>query len=395
MKAQLLLSLLLLAACGAPERHDEAATAPTSGTVKAAAKWHCPMHPTFVKDGPGPCAICGMNLVPIEGAGTAGGTEVEGRTTIMVRPERQQQVGVATVVLTNSTVERTIRAPAAFEADPGRVRKIAPRFGGYIEELFVTAPGTAVTNGQPLARVFSTDAQSTRAELALAVRNGATDLVTAIRGRLEAMGLDDSSDGSAHVILRAPFAAVATEIPARTGQAFEPGESLMELTDLSRLWVRASLFPADQRLISIGQHAVVESAAGPLISAPVTAFFPTIDPESRTVQVRLEVANPDGALRPGQWAVAEFEHDLGEHLTVPASAVIDTGTRLVAFVQTAPDTFEPRAVEVTDRGGDDWIVAAGLKAGDRVVTRALFLLDSESQLKAAILGQTAGGPKHE
>lgn len=386
MKAQLLLSLLLLAACSAPEKHDATAAGPSSG-AQAAAKWHCPMHPTFVKDGPGPCAICGMNLVPIENVGGTGGAQVAGRTTIMVQPERQKQVGVATVVLTNSTVERTIRAPAAFEADPGRIRKIAPRFGGYIEELFVTAPGTAVTNGQPLARVFSTDAQSARAELALAVRSGATDLVTAIRGRLEAIGLDASSDGTAHVILRAPFDAVATEIPARTGQAFQPGESLMELTDLSRLWVRASLFPADQRFISIGQHAIVESAAGPLISAPVTAFFPAIDPESRTVQVRLEVANPDGALRPGQWAVAEFDHDLGDHLTVPASAVIDTGTRLVAFVQTAPDTFEPRAVEVTDRGGDDWIVSSGLKAGERVVTRALFLLDSESQLKAAILGQ--------
>ena len=118
------------------------------------------------------------------------------------------------------------------------------------------------------------------------------------------------------------------------------------------------------------------------------AILPSLQPETRTLDVRLEAANPGGHLRPGQWAVAEFTVALGEQLSVPAAAILDTGERALAFVQTAADTFEPREVTIGDRAGDLWTVREGLRAGERVVAKALFLLDSESQVKAALLGQS-------
>ncbi|HPC60975.1 MAG TPA: efflux RND transporter periplasmic adaptor subunit [Verrucomicrobiota bacterium] len=414
----LLAGLLVWLAAGCSPGGGAGASAAGPG-----AKYHCPMHPTYVSDRLGDCPICGMRLVPIKQGGETArdtaargdaGPEVPGRTAIMVPADKRQLIGLTTSVVEERPFRRTLRTTGAIEHDETRWAKVAPRFGGWVRTLYVNATGQPVRQGEPMFSVYSPELFQAQTEYLLAWKNhqrlagsppaerqAAWGLVQSARRRLELLELDEAEIKALEqreapadeVLIRAPFSGHVVTRNAAAGQAFAAGETLYEIADLDHLWVRATLSESEMPEVKVGQDAalVFPQLGGKTVASRVSFIYPHIDPASRRGAVRLELENPGQVLRPDMWAQVEIGIDPGPLLAVPASALIDTGTRHVAFVDRADGHLEPREVKVGARTEDLVQVLEGLKAGERVVTRALFLIDSESQLKAALAGLGAAG----
>jgi Cu(I)/Ag(I) efflux system membrane fusion protein len=396
----LLFAVVLLAAgCGGFRDHG---AAPKTSQKPAEQKYHCPMHPTYISDRPGSCPICGMDLVPVEDSiSTGDAPSVSGRTTIFLTPERRRQIGLVTVPVERKPLARAIRATAAIGFDETRRVQVSPRVGGWIQELYADYEGRLVEKGQPLFTLYSPELLATQREYVNALGTGDAALIAAARRRLELWdispdqitALERGAAPAESLTIRAPATGIVREKRAFRGMSFMPGEMLFEIADLSRVWVHASLFEQDLASVRTGQTArlAIEAFPNRLYSADVSFLSPTVDETSRRVEARLVADNADGELRPGMWGTVELDADLGEAPTVPLDALIDTGRRLVAFVDRDDGHLEPREVRVGARTDDFAQIRKGLSEGERVVTRALFLVDSESQLRAAIAGMAVPG----
>ena len=405
-------AMLFLAGC-AKHTHDTKPEA--SGAVRAAPKFFCPMHPTYTSDRPGDCPICNMKLVPVKDspATAFGGSDpVPGRVTVMISPEKQQLIGLKTSLVEHRTLSFTLHAPGVVQHDETRYAKIAPRFAGWIRKLHVNFSGAPLEKGQPLLTVYSPELLAAQNDYLIAWRQAeraqddaeARTLLDFARRRLrlweigdaEIAALEQRGQASDELLLRAPFAGHVLTRTATEGKAFMAGETLFEIATLNPVWLRLTLAESDFPHVSIGQKVWVEF---PLLGnrtfeGKIAFLSPHVDPQTRRGEARVELANPDQILRPEMWATAEIEVDAGESLAVPASAVLDTGARRLAFVLREDNHLEPREVEIGTRTDEWWAVISGLKEGERVVSRALFLVDSESQLKAAIAGMGAGEHRH-
>lgn len=391
---------------------------PTESTRTPGAKYHCPMHPTYVRDRPSDCAICGMKLVPIRetaGASNAPSAAVTGasnlpsaRVAVMVSPEKQHLIGMKTTAVEERALVQTIRATAIVQHDETRFARVAPRFGGWVKKLHVNATGQPLTKGDPLFTVYSPEVLATEREYLLALRQlaqaptnhlapefaAAQQLADSARQRLELWeigadeirALEQRGEPGTDLLLRAPVSGHVVTKNAVEGKAFMAGETLYELADLDRVWLRVSFVDADFARIAVGQPARITfpQLDHRSLTSAITFLYPHLDPVTRRGEARLEVDNPGHRLRPDLWANVDLEVPLGTVLAVPASAIIDTGTGCIAFVHRADEHLEPRQVSIGARTDDFWQVTQGLQAGDQVVTRALFLIDAESQLKAAI-----------
>jgi RND family efflux transporter MFP subunit len=415
------LLIVVVSGCG----KDGSSHAGHAGTSEKTAKYYCPMHPTYVSDRPGDCPICNMRLVPLKdkAAGNAsaspnlGTSSVPGRITIAISPEKRQTIGLATSAVEMRNFAQTLRITGTVVHDERRLARVAPRFGGWVRALQVNYTGQAVTKGQPLFTVYSPELFTAENEYLLTVRNfqiltnipagqrdSARRLMESARRRLQLLevgeeeikSLEQREQASDELQIRAPFSGHVIAKSAVEGKSFTAGEALYEIADLSHLWVRAYVYEYELPAITVGQKArvVFPYLDNRTLETSVSFIYPHIDPQTRRAEVRVELDNPNHLLRPDMWANVEIEHDLGQVLAVPASAVIDTGTRFVAFVDGPQDHLQPREVKIGARLEDYLQILEGLKAGEKVVTRALFLVDSESQLKAAIAGMGAEA-KHE
>ncbi len=382
----------------------------------AGTQYHCPDHPDYLFDEPGECGICDKGLVPVGDSGAAqAAARVPGRTTVAISPAKQQTIGLKTGPVETHELTRVVRASAVVEHDETRYARIAPRFNGWVRALEVNATGQNVEKGQPLFRVYSPDLFATENEYLLAWRQAqqaGPDTPTAQRESLQALlaaarrrltlwqigeeeirDLERRGAASDEMVFRAPFSGHVTAKAAVEGKAFMMGETLYEVADLSHLWLRVAVAEADLPLIATGQIAAVSfPSLGRSFRAPVSFLYPHLDIQTRRAEARVEFDNPGHALRPGMWANVEIEAPLGKRLAVPAAAVIETGPRAVAFVARPDDHLEPREVKIGARTDDWWEVLEGLKPGEKVVTRALFLVDSESQLKAVIESMSGPAP---
>ncbi len=414
--------ILVLTGCSrSPDAHNHAAGPAPAATEAPAAgpKYHCPMHPTYVSDRPGDCPICGMSLVPIKSAaqpaGGHGHAAVSGRSAIELTADKRQLIGLTTVKVERRELAQTVRAVAVVEHDETLYSRIAPRFGGWVRKLHVAYTGAEVTKGDPLLTVYSPEVYAAEsdylvawralrqleADAPAARRTAAQALLDAVRVRLalweigdDALQAIESHDApNAEFVLRAPRDGHVLAKSVVEGKAFMAGETLYEIADLSHLWLQARVAESDLALIAVGQDATVSFAnsALPLFSAPVTFIDPHLDPQTRRGTVRLETDNPGHQIHPEMWADVEIEIPLGTKLVVPAAAVIDTGKRQIAFVAAGNDRLEPRVVKLGARTSEFFEVRDGLAEGEQVVSRALFLVDSESQLQAAIAGMGAAG----
>jgi Cu(I)/Ag(I) efflux system membrane fusion protein len=475
-----------------------------SGGTVAAAKYQCPMHPTYISDKPGDCPICGMKLVPIEikaaptvaplytcpmhpevvsdkpgtcpkcgmdlvptgqaaaietpapeakaqpgdrkilfyrnpmdptitspvpmkdsmgmdyvpvyaeTAETEGGG-VEGLAAVDLTPEGIRLAGIQTAPAVREPLSRTIRAEGIVMPDETLIRHVHTKISGWIEKLHVNFTGQQVRRGEPVLTIYSPELLATQEEYLSArenaarfarseipeVRKGADELVNAARRRLELFDVPEAfineieKSGSPRrtVTFPSPVSGFVTAKQTFEGQAVEPGMELFTITDLSTIWVEANLYEYEARLVKVGRDAVLTLPYDPAVklSGRITYIYPFLAPETRTLKVRLQFPNPSLTLKPGMYANVEIGVDAGESLVVPDSAILDTGRRQIAFVERSAGRFEPREVKVGMRGAGKAQILSGISEGERVVVQANFLLDSESQLRAAIRAMTGAG----
>lgn len=330
---------------------------------------------------------------------------------VRVSPARVQTLGVRTAVVESRTLAVPIRASGRVEIDERAQAVVAPRFDGWIERLHVRAVGDVVRKGQPLFSTYSPELQSAGEELRIAERlqrdssadpvagEAAARLAEATRARLR--NLQVGGQAGPRQTLHAPVAGIVLDKAAIEGARFAAGEALFRIADLSRVWVVADVYERDLSQIRPGQHAQVtlDAFPGRAFEARVDYLYPTLNTSTRSTPLRLELDNPDGVLRPGMFARVELETGgVAPTLVVPASAVIDDGERQVVLMALDEGRFQPRPVRLGARGGDFVEVREGVQAGERVVVSANFLIDSESQLRAALSNMNeaaAPPPVHE
>jgi Cu(I)/Ag(I) efflux system membrane fusion protein len=353
---------------------------------------------------------CRQEAAPDEhGAGhavTAGSTDhsahgdvPEGHAEVEIATDRQQVIGLKLAPVERTRLAGTVRASAIVQADEKRDAHVHSKLMGYVRKLHVSAVGQKVTKGQPLYSIYSQELLVAQQEY-LRARKFSGDLADASRERLRLWDIPDDqiraieeSDAPLEAILvRAPIAGTVIEKNIVQGHFVEPDMMLYRIADLSRVWVIAEAYEYELGRVDLKGAATIriESVAEP-ITATIDYVYPTVDPQTRTVKVRMVVANTKGLLRPGNFATVELPASGGELLTVPDEAVIDTGFRRLVYVATGENRFRPIEVDVGRRVGGRAEILRGISEGDRVVVGAQFLVDSESRLRAAGPGPGHGG----
>lgn len=359
----------------------------------------------------------GMDYIPVYEGGDEG--ESGGSTSanqIKISTDKVQKLGVRTEAVSLRALDRIVRAAGRIEPDERRIFTISPKFEGYVERLYVNVTGQPVGRGQPLFEVYSPELVSAQREYAIAAQGveamkdaggealgGMKQLAGSSLMRLknwdiseeQIKALTGSGEARRTLTFRSPVSGIVTEKKALQGMRFMPGEALYQVADLSSVWVVADVFEQDIGLVKAGAKAMVKISAYPdrTFEGRITYVYPTLKAETRTVPVRVELANPGHLLKPAMFAQVELPvGGRGQVLAIPDTAVIDSGTRRIVLVQAKPDRFEPREVRLGARSENYVEVLEGVKEGEEVVVAANFLIDAESNLKAAVggLGGHAG-----
>jgi membrane fusion protein, copper/silver efflux system len=346
----------------------------------------------------------GMDYVPVYEREAETGSNA----AINLSNDKVQKLGVKSEAAAMRELDRTLRVTGRIEVNERRTYAISPKFEGWVEHLYVNTTGQTIAKGQPLFEVYSPELVSTWGEYVLALKGlaslkdadaeakaGMQQLADASHARLRNWDITDSpntlSADKSRVTFRAPVTGIVLEKKAVQGMRFMPGETLYQIADLSSLWVIAEVNEQDIGPVRIGNPAQVTVDAWPdrMFDGKVDFIYPTLSSATRTVQVRIELNNPKGVLKPAMFANAQIDAGKsGKVLTVPTSAVIDSGTRQVVLVRLAEGRFEPRPVTLGKRNDSIVEVLSGVKEGEQVVTSANFLLDSESNLKVALSGMS-------
>lgn len=330
--------------------------------------------------------------------------------TVTVSPDRVQMLGVRTEAATQRVIARSIRAVGTVAVDERRLAVVAPRFEGWIEQLLVNQTGETVRQGQKLFTVYSPELSATAAEASIArqaqadmaqadpaVRGAAAGIAASAAARLSNFGVGPAR-GRAFVVV-APIDGIVLEKTAVQGMRFAPGDSLYRIADLSDVWVIVDVFERDLGQVHPGEHASVVLTAYPdrRFGGTVTFVYPTLNATTRTGRVRIELANPELLLKPDMYATVEITADAAAApvIAVPDSAVLDSGTSQVVLVERGAGQFEPRPVSTGTRADGFIEIRKGLAAGEKVVVGANFLIDAESNLRAALQAFTAGKAAQE
>lgn len=342
----------------------------------------------------------GMDYIPVYE-----GEDEEADGAVKISTAKVQKLGVRTEAAAMRELSRPIRAVGRVEVDERRVHAIAPKFEGWIERLFVNTTGQPVAKGQALFEVYSPELVSAQREYQVAARGAdklSGEAQASIRQVAEAAlarlanwdipreeieRLRAGGEPNRTLTYRSPVAGVVLEKKALAGQRFMPGEALYQIADVSSVWVIADIFERDIAEVAVGMPVTVKVDAWPgrEFAGKVSYLYPTLNAATRTVPVRIELANPRGELRPAMYASVELKVGAAKTaLSVPVSAVIDGGASQRVLVQVAEGRFEPREVKLGLRNDDYVEVKAGVKEGEQIVVAANFLIDSESNLKAAL-----------
>jgi Cu(I)/Ag(I) efflux system membrane fusion protein/cobalt-zinc-cadmium efflux system membrane fusion protein len=385
----------------------------------AADLYVCPMHPEVQSPTPARCPQCGMDLVKQSELGSASHDHdhpepppPDARAPVQLDLRRQQLIGVRLAAAETATLDRGIRAVGTVAFDETRLADVNVQVDGFVRTLHVNASGVFVAKGQPLFALYSPELLATEQEYLLALRareqvrasaNGADEaagyadrLAGAARQRLalwrlpasEIEELERTRQPRDTVTFTSPASGYVIEKNVVSGQRVMAGERLYRLADLSTVWVEADVYERDLAGVKRGARATVTVDAWPgeSFDARVVLVAPALDAATRTARVRFALANPGAKLRPGMFANVELAAASVRGLTVPADAVVDSGTRRFVFVSQGEGFFEPRPVEIGARGNGLIEITKGLAEGEQVASGATFFIDSESQLRAAMEG---------
>ena len=445
------LTTILVTACGGEQPAGLAATATGESPAEHALKhadplYRCPMHPDVVRDAPGQCPICGMDLVKVEpepaaGAEPAGAAPAEPiyyrhphdpkRTSptprkdemgmdyvpvyadaagpeVRISPEVINNLGVRTAAATRAALPRRAQTVGFVSFDDRRVRQVRPRADGWIEGLSVRAMGETVEAGQLLFTVYSPMLESAQQEYLDALRIGNEDLIAASRDRLRALGLDSrtaqalasSGRASGRVPFHAPVSGVITELAIREGAMVTPDMMAMTITELGSLWVIAEVPESQAGWVAPGTLAELRfpSLPGETLEGRVQHVYPELNMETRTVRARIVLEEPVAAIRANMLANVTLVGEAGaETVTVPRNALIRSGLEDRVVIALGEGRFAPRRVVAGAESGDRIAILEGLAAGEEVVVAGQFLLDSEANLRSGLgrLGEESAAPAGE
>jgi multidrug efflux pump subunit AcrA (membrane-fusion protein) len=346
----------------------------------------------------------GMDLVPKYAEQT---TEKMPSGTVKISPQRQQLIGVRTTTVERAPLTRMIRTTGYLVADETKIAHIHVKVKGWVDQVYVDFVGQLVKKGQPLFTVYSPDLVSTEQDYLIALRGkaylgnapfrevseGADALLEATRERLKLWDISDEQikklEQTGKIEKTMTFYSPVTGF-VLTRQAFPqsevgPDKELYLVADLSTIWVDADVYEYELPYVHLGQKATMQLSyyPGKSYQGRISYIYPTVDPQTRTVKVRVEFSNPKFELKPQMFADVELNVNYGTNVLIPAEAVLDSGTRQTVFVAKGDGYFEPREIKVGPRVDDKFVVLSGLKPGETIVTSGNFLIDSESRLSAA------------
>jgi Cu(I)/Ag(I) efflux system membrane fusion protein len=327
----------------------------------------------------------------------AGGGEpspIAGYSVVQISPERQQLIGVRTDTVKKDRLLMSLRAVGIIEPDQTRLARIHTRIDGWISKVHVNYIGQNVEKGDPLLEIYSPDLLVTQREYLIALRNDDKSVARSALRKLELSGvpedeireLESSKKARETLTLRSPVSGRVLERTVLEGSRVTPEMELYRIADLSVVWLQANVYEYELPHIAIGQpvRIVLASQPGNEINGKVSFVEPVLQETTRTAKVRVTLDNPKDTVKPGMYADLIIEHDMGNGLLAPESAVLRTGVRNLAFRILAGNRFEPVEVKLGDYQFNDRVqVLAGLSEGDEIVASAAFLIDAESRLKSA------------
>jgi Cu(I)/Ag(I) efflux system membrane fusion protein len=374
-------------------------TASTAAAAQAhapgdVAYYTCSMHASVRQDRPGTCPICGMDLTPVTHEELATGV-------IVIDDARRQRIGVKTAPVVRAPMNLAIRALGRVTYDETALVDVTLKLDGYIQKLHVETTGQPVRRGQLLFTLYSPELYAAQQEYLLA-RQGAhgQPLARAARKRLELLGLLPAQiaqiEARGEPLENVPFVAPASgyvlEKDVVEGAAVQAGARLFRIAPLQKVWVQADVYEQDLPHVKIGQKVEVTFPylPGTKYESQIAYIYPALEGMTRTARVRIELPNPDLALKPDMYADVTLRIEGGERLQVPAAAVIYTGPRRLVFVDLGDGRLRPQEVSLGVESGDAYEVLGGLSEGDRVVTSGNFLIAAESRIRSAAEYWTGG-----
>jgi Cu(I)/Ag(I) efflux system membrane fusion protein len=360
----------------------------------------------------------------------------EEQPTVEIPLEKQQLIGVRTVVASIQSLEKIIRTTGKVEYDERKLTTVNTKVEGWIEKLYVNYTGIYVKKGEPLAELYSPELWATQQEFINLVKwskktgktgmnapktspsahGGSTDLATmlstdadmlmeAAKQRLKLWDISDdqikrieeSEKPIRTLTIYSPVSGYVLQKYAVQGMKVMSGEKLFDVSDLSNIWVVADIYEHELPVIKVGDTAKIQLSyfPGKELTSKIDFVSPTLSPETRTAQARFSIPNTGGKLKPGMFTDVELRINLGRKLAVPDEAVIDTGLRQIVYVDKGDGYFEPRAITPGVRAEKLVEVLSGLKAGEKVASSANFLIDSEAKLKGVEARDTSPGRKQE
>jgi Cu(I)/Ag(I) efflux system membrane fusion protein len=369
----------------------------------------CTMHPSVKKQNPDDkCPICSMALVPVKKRpsshaqhGPAVPHAADAPTEFTVPVQRQQEIGVTYATVEKKPLALSLRTVGMVAPDKLRHWDIVTRVDGYTEKLFVASKGELVEKGQQLITIYSPELLTTQREFLDLLKSrdqtkgeSMDALIQSAKTRMRLWNLTDQQieelertrKPQTYITLHSPARGLVQDVRVDQGQKVMPGDHLVDVTDLSQVWVWAEFYQEELPLLQKDLPVRVTTSASPgeEFKGKISIIDPFIDAAKRVIRVRIDVENPELKLRPDMFVDIELQREMGEGLTIPFGAVMPTGKRNVVFVDKGEGRIEPRIVELGRKYGDVYEVRNGLKEGERVVASSNFLIDAEAKVQGAL-----------